>query len=740
MQPITILNMFKQKWWGLPLILPLVLLPLARLCNTITSIDGVPVMLYYLPLALVTALLLFYGWAALPGIVLGLVVNYHAFRCKSDVLIIVIHFLLSALLSWGGYRVFATRMAPVSVWYSKCTGQRLFWLVFVNASVFILFYQFATFFGLYDEHVRLMGENPFTLLMLVNYQAVLVGCLTGIPLFCLIIRAIRHPRYLKAFVSQMRSQCDKRVTKAELGIWFALLGGLFLLLLLPLGPDSTIFSTNYSLSLLLPLMLWGAMRFGYFLVITVWTPLLVLLCHYFYRYFPPLPDYNFQLVINSSSYGIFSLVIIFMALTSTRQRVVHQRGKRLALIDPLFHLPNLRALSRDLGDTPWSILCFIRIPELDLLGRNYGLMLRVYYKQRMAAWLREVMERDELTYQLSGHDMVLRLRTESHPERIDRLAQHIRQFRFMWDGMPLQPQVGISYSFVRTPVTHLHLLLGEMSTMADLSLVTNRPESVQDRGANHIQQAVKRKVDMFNELQHALDHNQFVLMAQPIEGARGDDYYEVLLRMQGKHGELILPERFLPVAQEFGLSSRIDLMVLENTLAFMAKWREKMPACRFAVNLTASSLCRTLFPNEVHALLTRYQIEAWQLIFEITESNSPGHYEQTHQNVQRLRAMGCRIAIDDFGTGYASYSRLKNIDADMMKIDGSFIRNLAVSSLDYQIVESMCHLARMKKMQIVAEFVENEVTGELVRSLGIDYLQGFLIGHPLPLESLVADN
>ncbi|WP_024553597.1 EAL domain-containing protein [Franconibacter helveticus 513] len=739
MQLINTLKLYKEKWWGLPLLLPFVLLPFARYCSTLTWVNDAPVILYFLPLSLITTLLLFYGWAALPGIVLSLVVNYYSLRCKSDLLITVIHFLVPTLLSWGGYRVFATRTAPVSGWYSKAIGQRLFWLVFVNATLFMLFYQFSTFFGLYDQHAQLMGENPFTLLTLVNYQAVLVGCLTGIPLFSLIIRLTRHPRYFYAFISQMRAQCDKRVTKVEAGIWLSLLAGLLLLLLLPLSPESSIFSTSYSLSLLLPLMLWGAMRFGYFLVISVWTPLLILLCHYFYRYFPTTPNYDFQLVINSSSYGIFSLVIIFMALTATRQRFVHQRGRRLALVDPLFHLPNLRALSRDLADTPWSILCFMRIPELDLLGRNYGLMLRVYYKQRMAAWLRDVMEPGELAYQLSGHDMVLRLRTESHPERIDRLAQHIKQFRFMWDGMPLQPQVGISYSFVRSPVTHLHLLLGEMSTMADLSLTSNRPESMQDRGANHVQQAVKSKVEMLNQLQNALDNNQFVLMAQPIAGMRGDDYYEVLLRMQSQNGERVLPERFLPVAQEFGLSSRIDLMVLENTLAFMAQWREKLPGSRFAVNLTTSSLCRTLFPNEVQGLLARYQIEPWQLIFEITESSSLTNYDQTHQNVQRLRAMGCRIAIDDFGTGYASYARLKNIDADIMKIDGSFIRNLAASSLDYQIVESMCRLARMKKMQIVAEYVENEATAALVRELGIDYLQGFLIGHPQPLETLVAN-
>lgn len=99
--------------------------------------------------------------------------------------------------------------------------------------------------------------------------------------------------------------------------------------------------------------------------------------------------------------------------------------------------------------------------------------------------------------------------------------------------------------------------------------------------------------------------------------------------------------------------------------------------------------------------------------------------------------MGCRIAIDDFGTGYASYARLKDISADILKIDGSFIRNILTSSLDYQIIDSICQLARMKKMQLVAEYVENEAVKAAVQSLGIDYIQGYLIGRPRLLESLL---
>lgn len=106
------------------------------------------------------------------------------------------------------------------------------------------------------------------------------------------------------------------------------------------------------------------------------------------------------------------------------------------------------------------------------------------------------------------------------------------------------------------------------------------------------------------------------------------------------------------------------------------------------------------------------------------------------QTLEHLRALGCRVAIDDFGTGYASYARLKTMNVDILKIDGSFIRNLLASSLDYQVVDSICRLARMKNMQVVAEYVESPEIRQAVIALGIDYLQGYDIGVPVPLAQL----
>ncbi len=738
MASMTIFSLYKtykDRWWALPLILPIVLLPVARLATTYAQINGNPVVLYYMPLAFLLSLMLFYGMAAVPGIVIALFVRYYPSIGGYETAMAIGHFMIPITLSWGGYRVFAPRRKRVAYGDARLMGQRLFWQMFCPATIFLLLFQFAIYLGVYETRFDLVNLSPSGIRSLINYQALLVGCLTGVPFSYFIIRTLRHPRYLRSLMSQIKGQIDGKVTVTEVVIWTAATSALLALLLWPITENSTIFSTNYTLSLLMPVMLWGSMRFGYKLMSLIWTPVLIVSIHFFDSYIPQSQGYDIQLTITTSSYLVFTFVVVYMAMLATRQRTINNRARRLAFLDPVVHMPNLRALTRALGKKPWSVLCFLRMPELEMLGRNYGLLLRIQYKQKLAAWINGCLQPDECVYQLSGHDLVLRLNTESYQSRIDELDLHIKRFRFLWDGMPLQPQVGISYCYVRSPVVHLYLLLGELGTIADLSLATNHPENLEQRGAINLQRGLKDKVAMMSRLQRALEKDQFTLLAQPVQGIRGDDYHEVLLRLQNDDAELISPDVFLPVAQEFGLSSRIDMLVVEKTLQFMADNRESLPGQRFR---SPSSVCRAQLPLEVGRMLQTYGIESWQLIFEITESSSFCNAGLAMQTMNHLQQMGCRIAIDDFGTGYASYARLKNVDADILKIDGSFIRNIVSNSLDYQIVASICHLARMKKMLVVAEYVESEEIRCAAEALGIDYFQGYLIGKPVRLETLLS--
>lgn len=734
----------KNNWWALPLILPSLLLPLVASLNAQTLLDGSRVFLLYMPLALMTAFVMLFGWSAFPGIVLALLIRYLPIKGELIVFVYTLHCLVPLSISWFCYHVFVPRRRAVRFDMMNLILARMFWLVWVNGTLFLLFYEAGLLLGLYDQEFLIFPEMLWTVRTLINYQAVLVGCLTGLPFFYYLLRIIVNPMFIKSFWCRMLAQKQRGVTLTEILLWSALIVGFMVLLLNPISEKSTIFNTDYTLILMLPVMLWGAMRFGFLFIINVWTLLLILLSSQFHHYLSPDIGMELHLAIVSSCNAVFSVTIYLMAAVTTRQRILHNKAKRLAYIDPVLQMPNLRALNRDLEQHTWSTICLITIPDLELLGRNYGVMLRIKYKQQLAAFLRKELMPKEMVYHLSGSSLILRLNHNHQPtpavfspDKIEAIYQRLRQFRFIWDGLPLQPQVGMSYCYVRHPVSHLYLLLGELSTMAESSLTTLRPEILQTQGSNPVQNDVKYKVDMMNRLQYSLDNGRFVLMAQSIEGIRGDVYYEILLRMQGDNNELLAPDKFMPIAHEFGLSARIDRWVLNATLTFMAMHRKQLPGCRFSINLTPASVCREHFSQEVKRLLAHYHIEPWQIIFEITECDSLINMEQASITLSALQSIGCRIAIDDFGKGYGSYISLKELNADILKIDGNFIRNILSSSVDYQVVSSICQLARIKKMQIVAEYVETEAIKDALIILGVDYMQGHQVSYPQPLESLL---
>lgn len=736
---MTLIRIYKKhcdKWWALPLFLPSLLLPILRQADTFAYIEGGTVILYYLPLALMMSFMLFYGWKVLPGMVIALWLHFYDRIPAAEVVIAIGHFIIPVIISWIGYRLSVPRRHMVSYGNDKLMLRRMFWQVFCLSTLFMILLECLFSLGVYSNFRDLAGSNPFNIRTLISYQAMLVGSITGIPLCYALIRTIRNPFYLRSFISQLRAQFDPKIKLREVILWFMLLMVLLAMLLLPANENSTLFSTNYTLSLVLPVALWGSMRFGHRFMSMLWTPVLIVIISFHPSYLHWSPVYSRQMAITSSSYLVFSFIVVYMAMLCTHQRQVNERSRRQALLDPLLHMPNLRALNRALASAPWSILCLLRIPDLEPLGRNYGVMFRIQYKQRLAEWLKPLLQDSECVYQLSGYDLAIRLNTESHVSRIGELDEHIKQFRFLWDDVPLQPPVAMSYCYVRSPVSHLYLLLGELSTIADLSLVTHHPESLQRRGANHLQQALKGKICLMNRLQQALDNDRFRLLSQPVEGIRGDSYYEVLLQMIDEEGKVMSADIFMPVAHEFGLSSHIDMWMIEHALIEMARLRGARPGLRLAVPLSSASVCRARLSQQVQALLEQYGIEPWQLIFRVKDTRQL-EISHVNQTMVQLQQLGCRVAVEAFGAGCASYARLKDVHADILKIDGDFIRNMVVNSIDYQVVVSIGLLARMQNMMVAAGGVDSNEIRSAVSALGIDYWQGNAIGKAVPLSSSV---
>lgn len=725
-----LLRCWRRSWWGAPLWLALLLMPLSGALSVRLILPDGPVYLLFLPVTLTVALLMVFDWAALPGITLALLWRYLSLFSLGHALVTCTIFICGIAICWLGYRIWAGRCWCAGPGAARLGVTRLFWLSFFLPTLLVFLLQITVTLNAVPASASIFNRNPLTLRTLINYQAILLSCVALLPAYYMAIRCFRHPRYFSRQLGLLRQQIAESVSPAEIKIWLTWLSLLVALLTVLHSELQNQVLGDFALLLLLPTMLWSAARFGYLFTALAWSLVLLLLYQFRAR-----PEISLHLAITITNLLVWSLILYFIGVNGVRQRQLIQKSRQAALIDPIIDLPNLRALKIMLAQQASSTLCFLRIPDLDRLSRTWGLDLRIEYKRRLAAHLQPLLEQNEAIYHLPGFDLALRLNKATYEQRIYQIGARIDGYSLRWQGLPLQPDIGISYCHVVPPVNHLPALLGELSGMAEVSLHSHQPESLH-QGSGGAQRQVKEKLTLLNEVQQALDNERFVMMAQRIEGLRGDDYHELLLRLIDGRGEQVEPGRFLPVVQEFGLTWEIDRWVLDHALGFIDRCRERLPAARFAVNIHAINLCRPFFISELQRLLKRHQVEPWQLILEISEAQGTIDSSAGYRTVNRLRQMGCRIAIDHFGAGYASYLQLKTLQADMLKIDGSFIQNMLHSPLDYQIIESICRVARLKRMQIVAESVESEAVAAALRGLGIDYLQGYAISELQPLLTL----
>jgi EAL domain-containing protein (putative c-di-GMP-specific phosphodiesterase class I)/GGDEF domain-containing protein len=732
-----LIRRLRHRGWGYPLICSLLLIPIAGwLSPHFLSPEG-KVYLIYLPLAACIALLRCFDWRALPGIAAAVLLRY-ASRLGLEIGITMMLLFLGCLsLSWLGYRWRTRRRwcaAPGSLSLARA---RLLWLVALPSLLFILGLQLLIGLGALPDELGLASGYAGYLRSLVNFQALLLGCLTAMPLFYAALRCLVKPRCALALWRRFRREKACESGKGELRLWLLVLGCMLSALCYRMEGDVYPLLNDYGLTLLLPVMLYSAMRFGYQFNSVVWPVTLLVLFTYYRGYMQwDNPLHNIAFI--SSMLLVFTLCIFLVSAINTRQRATQARAQNAALRDPMIGLPNLRALRRDLAAAPHSTLCFLRVAELDLLSHNYGMQLRIRFKQQLAALLRQVLKPDDGVYHLPGYDLLLRLEGGDAQPQVARIYLALEKFRLVWNGLPIHPSLGIGYGAAGPGQEHLYPLLGELSSLAEVSLSSGRPENAQhDR--RRLQEEIRRKVAVLHGVQQALDHDGFVLMAQPILGVRGGCYHEILLRLPDAQGGLLPPDAFLPVAHEFGLTYALDMWVLRHTLQFMARQRDRLPQAHFAVNLSPSSLCRPMLSQDLRTLLRHYRIEPARLMLEVTESHLLQETDCASASLQALRALGCRLAIDDFGTGYSSYERLKMLQVDTLKIDGSFVRGMLTNPLDRQIIASICEVAQLKRLRIVAEYVESEEQFEALKTLGVSYMQGYYIGRPQPLAQLAAD-
>jgi EAL domain-containing protein (putative c-di-GMP-specific phosphodiesterase class I) len=205
--------------------------------------------------------------------------------------------------------------------------------------------------------------------------------------------------------------------------------------------------------------------------------------------------------------------------------------------------------------------------------------------------------------------------------------------------------------------------------------------------------------------------------------------------MRDESGGELPPRDFVRAAERYRLMGAIDRWVVQHTLDAIAAGSLPVPAGRcVAVNISAQTLADTQFLEFVVDSFDRTGVAPAQICFELSETTVVANLEHARRFAGVLHGMGCRFALDDFGSGVGSFSNLKNLPLDYLKIDGAFTRNLGADSVNQAMVAAMIQLARTLNFQVIAEQVEDTAALEAARRLGVDFIQGYVISRPQPLQ------
>ncbi|MBW8371768.1 MAG: EAL domain-containing protein [Thiobacillus sp.] len=459
-------------------------------------------------------------------------------------------------------------------------------------------------------------------------------------------------------------------------------------------------------------------------------------------------------------HGVNHMAAHLQTMQDQMQEKIDQATARLvyqASHDALTGLINRREFEQRLERTLWSALqqdrehalCYMDLDQFKVINDSCGHAAGDELLRQLALLLKSnLRERDTLA-RLGGDEFALLLENCSIPDALevaDTFRAEVQRFRFKWQDRIFA--VGMSVGMVA--------INRDSSTAASLLSAADAACFVaKDRGRNQIHVYESRDIDLVRHrgemqwvtrIQRALEEDRLRLSWQEIRRTDGVvepvRHVELLLRMVDDDGSEILPMAFIPAAERYSIMPSIDSWVIEETLRlcqrYLAAGRERN--CLFAVNLSGASLKDPAFRRKLLTHLQENPELGPHLCFEITETAAIGNLAVVNEFIDAMREFGCRFALDDFGSGLSSFTYLKNLKVDYLKIDGAFVRDIASNAIDLSMVDAIHRIGHQMGLKTVAEYVESDQTRALLRQIGVDYVQGNGVHSPEPLENLCGNS
>jgi diguanylate cyclase (GGDEF)-like protein/PAS domain S-box-containing protein len=451
--------------------------------------------------------------------------------------------------------------------------------------------------------------------------------------------------------------------------------------------------------------------------------------------------------IRDSNSGIIGVVLVFHDVTELRG--LARKMSYQASHDSLTGLINRREFEKRIQLAVESArtqeirhtLCYMDLDNFKLVNDTSGhsagdeLLKQLTIKLRM-----ELRDADTLA-RLGGDEFGILLEgcsIENALEPADTIRKIVEEFRFTHDDKVFRVGASIGLAGITTDSGSLSDVLSAADSACFIAKEhgRNRIHVYQENDESLVEQ--HGQMQWAQRLQEVLEQDRFRLFFQPIERLKPrpdeEDYIhgEVLIRMLDENNQLIGPGAFIPSAERYGIMPAIDRWVISKTFRMLGRNQTSISMC--CINLSGLSLSDDRFYDFLIKEIETSGVSPAQLCFEITETAVIANLNTAATLIASLREMGCKFALDDFGVGLSSFSYLKTLAVDYIKLDGYFVKNMVTDKLDRTMVEAINKIGHSMNIETIAEFVEDEPTLAAVRETGIDYAQGYAIAKPAPFE------
>lgn len=437
--------------------------------------------------------------------------------------------------------------------------------------------------------------------------------------------------------------------------------------------------------------------------------------------------------------------VIGIARDVTERCRLQSTLKYQAMHDELTGLPNRRSFMEQLAallndakqHEHTHTLAYVDLDHFKVINDTSGHHVGDQYLKQISSRLQESLGDRDVLARVGGDEfgVLLSHRTPAQSKAmVEKICSVVAQHPFHWEKKIFKVSASIGYTAISKERKDISELMSYADAACYVAKDSGRNSAMEYYGGSRC--AGKRKeMDWVSRINEALEQDRFQLYFQRIEplAADGSAHREVLLRMQDKDGNIIGPGAFMPAAERYGLMPHIDRWVLNSVLNVFSAVAQDTDDEVWTINLSGASVGDKSFLDALCHSLEVHAVPAGRICFEITETMAISHITHAQDFIQRVRHLGCKVALDDFGSGMSSFSYLKNLAVDYVKIDGSLIVNVEKNETDRSIVESVNHISHTLGFETIAEFVENDAIYNTLKAIGIDYVQGYGVHVPEPV-------